>query len=117
MTDFQTTPNQTESAVIQGAPSSLFQGTNSMTGEGLNTAVTGEQRVNGGSTTTKCTVNLSAEQLTQSLAISQSVSARFGLTGSASAKVDFFLLDTTYHLQCSYQRNSILANRYHQLSQ
>ncbi len=103
MTDSQTTTNHPESAVIQGAPSSLFQGTNSVTGEGLNTAVTGQQQVNGGSTTTKCTVNLTAEQLTQSLAISQSVSARFGLTGSASAKVDFFysIQLTTYSVVIS----------------
>ncbi|MDN0084081.1 jacalin-like lectin [Crenobacter sp. SG2305] len=70
-------------------PASLFQGSDSVNGYGISTAVEGTYASHGGSSSVFYQVALDVETLYQALDISQSVSVGFGPLGSVSEKSEF----------------------------
>ncbi|ARJ64978.1 hypothetical protein WV31_04500 [Magnetospirillum sp. ME-1] len=80
------------------APTALFQGYNSVLGNGLSTAVDGKSAPDGAKSEVRCSVSISIEELAQSLSIDQSLSVGFGPLGGIDEKVSFMtsLKVTTY---------------------
>jgi hypothetical protein len=88
------------SHAMQPAPVALFQGYNSVTGEGKSTAVKGKSQNAGAVSTTSCSVCKTITDLEKSLQISQSLSASYLGVASVDEKVNFFssLKVTTFGL-------------------
>lgn len=80
------------------APTALFQGYNSVLGNGLSTAVEGTSAPDGAKSEVRCSVSISIEELAQSMSIDQSLSVGFGPLGGIDEKVSFMssLKVTTY---------------------
>lgn len=94
-------------------PSALFQGYNSVLGNGLSTAVAGEV-VNGGARSeVRCSVSVSIEELAQSLEIDQSLSVGFGPLGGIDQKMSFMssLKVTTYSISVTVFSRHISGTR------
>ena len=70
-------------------PTVLFQGVNSVLGQGLSTAVEGEWARSGGSSETRCNVSVDIQELADSLSIDQSLSVGLGPLGSINQKTSF----------------------------
>jgi hypothetical protein len=85
-------------AVLAPSPVQIFQGYDSVTGRGLNTAVTGVTQDVGGTSTSVYSVCTDLETLSSSLEINQSLSIGFGPFGSVDEKMQFVntLNVTTY---------------------
>ncbi|BCH65364.1 hypothetical protein RvVAT039_25800 [Agrobacterium vitis] len=86
------------SSVKATAPTTLFQGYNSVLGQGLSTAVQGKSATTGASSEVICSVSTTIEELAKSLSIDQSLSVGFGPVGGADEKMEFMasLKVTTY---------------------
>ncbi|MFN9619325.1 MAG: jacalin-like lectin [Synechococcaceae cyanobacterium] len=100
----------TQASIEVSPPIALFQGYNTVFGNGLSTAVAGETAREGAKSSVRCSVNLSMEELAQSLAVHQSLSVSYGPIGSADSKLDFVhtLKITTYSLTISvYARKQL----------
>ncbi|CBJ36457.1 conserved protein of unknown function [Ralstonia solanacearum CMR15] len=70
-------------------PASLFQGTDSVSGSGLSTAVDGSYATHGGTSSVVYQVAMDLDTLYKSLDVSQSVSVGFGPIGGVSEKSEF----------------------------
>jgi len=81
-------------------PVALFQGYDSMTDSGRQTAVTGTNQPTGGQSTSYCSICKTVTELAKSLQIDASLSASYMGLGSVDAKTSFFssLNVTTYSL-------------------
>lgn len=91
------------------APTTVFQGYNSVLGQGLSTAVQGTSVTTGARSEVYCSVSTTVEELAQSLSINQSLSVAFGSIGGADEKVEFMasLKVTTYSVSVTvYSRHS-----------
>lgn len=80
-----------ESAEFLGVPppASLFQGTDSVNGAGVSTAVEGSYATHGGASSVVYQVAMDLDTLYQALDVSQSVSVGFGPIGGGSEKTEF----------------------------
>src|SRR4051794_31112531 len=78
----------------------LFQGYDSITGSGKQSAVTGEGKPSGADSTSYCSICKTATELAKSLQIDVSVSASYAGLGSMDSKTSFFssLNVTTYSI-------------------
>lgn len=72
------------------SPVALFQGVNSVSGEGLSTAVEGESTAAGAESEVRGKVSIDITDLAESLGIDQSLSVGFGPLVSMDEKVRFF---------------------------
>jgi Jacalin-like lectin domain len=94
----QRTEAQTEQALAVAAPVAVFQGYDSVTGIGLSTALAGDTKTVGGTSSVSYRVCTDLETLSNALEIDQSLSVGFGPIGSVDEKMKFVynLSVTTY---------------------
>lgn len=95
-------------------PTVLFQGVNSVLGQGLSTAVEGECASEGGLSEIRCNVSLDIQELANALAIDQSLSVGFGPMGSIDQKLSFvrsLKVTTTSVVLSVYSRKALGSQR------
>lgn len=95
-------------------PTVLFQGVNSVLGQGLSTAVEGELANEGGLSEIRCNVSLDIQELADSLSIDQSLSVGFGPMGSIDQKLSFvrsLKVTTTSVVLSVYSRKALGSQR------
>ena len=75
--------------VARAAPVAVFQGYDSVTGSGLSTALTGETKTVGGTSSVSYRICTDIETLSSALEIDQSLSVSFGPVGNVDQKTKF----------------------------
>ncbi|KVG23013.1 hypothetical protein WK92_06040 [Burkholderia ubonensis] len=92
-------------------PASLFQGTDSVNGSGLSTAVDGSYATHGGTSRVFYQVAMDLDTLYQALDVSQSVSVGFGPIGGVDEKSEFVqrLSLTTYSVNIVVRATHVMG--------
>lgn len=101
------TPTTANAAASATAPATVFQGYNSVLGQGLSTAVEGTTVTTGANSEVYCAVSTTVQDLAQSLSIDQSLSVGFGPAGGIDQKIEFLasLNVTTYSVSVTVYSN------------